>query len=102
MERSVVLALVLAFLGCGAICLGSLFGIAAPGDGQTGMFLFPLWGIGAILGIASIANAYAARARTWAWLAIALLALVAIASVVWSFIASARYEPPHPPSGPVP
>lgn len=37
------LTLVLAVIGAGLIGLGSAIGIAAPGDGQTGMCLFPVW-----------------------------------------------------------
>ncbi len=76
----------LAFTGSALICAGSFFAIVAPGDGQTGMFTFPLWGLGAAAGISAFRRGGDERR------AVLILALIAIASVGWSFVASAKYS----------
>jgi hypothetical protein len=36
------------------ICFGSFLAAAVPGDGQTGMIVFPLWFVGGWLGLVAI------------------------------------------------
>jgi len=73
------------------ICAGSFFGIVAPGDGQTGMITFPLWFLGAVLGVWAIRlSLVAGSPRGHRWVVL-LLAIIAFASVVWSFVASQQY-----------
>ena len=70
-------------------------GRAAPGDGQTGMVTYPLWGLGALLGTAAIVAAIVLRSNWRYWLAVAIFAAMAIASVVWAFGEAMRYEARH-------
>lgn len=74
------------------ICLGSFFGIVAPGDGQTGMFLYPLWGIGGVLGVYAIVGVFKAHSSSVVRLIVIILACIALTSVIWSFVASAQYS----------
>jgi len=89
----------LAFVGTALICAGSFFAIVAPGDGQTGMVTFPLWVLGAVAGIVALGRAARGDARS----EVLILAGIAIASVVWSFLASVQYsrdwKPPVSNSG---
>lgn len=87
-----VAILALAILGAGAIGLGSFVVIVAPGDGQTGMVAFPLWGIGALLGIGSILGLLIAKPGRAVGGPVAGLALLAIGSVVWSYVVCMRME----------
>ena len=82
-------AVPLAVLGTLLICGGSFFAIVAPGDGQTGMFTFPLWGLGAWAGIAALIKARSASDGSMR--IVGCLALIALASVAWSFYASVKY-----------
>jgi len=80
--------LVLAIGGTVLICLGSFFVIAAPGDGQTGMFAFPLWFFGGWAGLAAIGSVVSRRNSSGISASIIGLALVSIGSVVWGFVAA--------------
>ena len=92
------MALGLAVIGLLLIGFGSFLGIAAPGDGQTGMFAFPLWFMGAICGVAAIVIALARRTSALERLGVLVCAVLAIASVVWVFVASDQWVRSHPPS----
>ena len=82
----------IAVAGAFLVCFGSMFGILAPGDGQTGMLLFPLWGAGGVLGVISIVLSWQRRAPIWQRGVIVILALGALVSVVWSFVAAQSYS----------
>src|SRR5688572_10319598 len=81
----------LALIGAMSICFGSYIGGTIPGDGQTGMVVYPCYGLGAWLGIMALvmANARAGRrARPVVW----ALAAIAAGSIVWMFVASEQWS----------
>jgi len=86
-----VVTVSLAVLGMLAICLGSFVGSVAPGDGQTGMIVFPLYAIGAVLGLASIWSCVATKAPRDVWIGVLALATMAIGSVAWCIVASIQH-----------
>ena len=71
------------------ICLGSFVAYAAPGDGQTGMVCFPLWGLGGLMGISSVVIGGFKRNYM---LFILPLAIISIYSVTLAFKAADDYE----------
>lgn len=91
-ETTLVGAYSLAAIGALLICVGSLLVILAPGDGQTGMTTFPLWALGALLGMVSVVLCLGVKAVQMEWLIIAICAFVSIGSVVASFGACYAYE----------
>jgi hypothetical protein len=82
-----------AVFGALAIGCGSLIGIAAPGDGQTGMTIFPMWGLGAMLGLFAVAMCISSRASAAVWSVVVVCALIAIGSVVKCVDVTMKYEP---------
>jgi len=82
----------MAGLGCLSICGGSFFVIMAPGDGQTAMVAYPLWGIGAAFGLTSMTNSLEAGVSRETRRIVAALAMIAVLSVVWGYVASVQYE----------
>lgn len=88
---------IFAVVGLLLIAFGSLIVVAAPGDGQTGMVVFPLLGIGGTLGIIAIVRAWNIRSiEPVAIVVVGTCAAIAAAFVAWAIIASSRYS--HPPS----
>ena len=82
----------MALVGTVLIVFGSSIGASAPGDGQTGMVMFPLWGLGGAAGISAmvIANRFPEAKRIWP--VIIGLTIISLLSIGWSFRASWVYE----------
>src|SRR5262245_33960661 len=80
------LSLLLAVIGLALFLFGAFFAIAAPGDGQTGMFVFPAWIVGIPLGIAGFVLSFRAEFKTvkiMVWSAVAI-AFVAFGWSIWA------------------
>ena len=86
------IVLALAVTGTALICFGSWTVARAPGDGQTGMVVYPLYLFGGALGIFAIIRASRQAVPGVVVGAIWLLAAISIASVVWGFVATMQYE----------
>ncbi|MGV3617871.1 MAG: hypothetical protein ACO1SV_21305 [Fimbriimonas sp.] len=86
------LALTLAIGGTLLICAGSAIGMLAPGDGQTGMIVFPAWLLGGMAGLVALLLVLFDRGARPAWGIVAICAIVAFSSVAGVFQASEAYE----------
>lgn len=83
------------------IAMGSLIATLAPGDGQTGMVVYPGWIAGAILGAMSLDSAFRSPDNRGLRGVVVALALLAVATVGGAFVAVLRYEAPrHQPTPP--
>ena len=81
-----------AFFGMALILGGSFYAIAAPGDGMTAMFTFPMWGIGGCLVLSAIVSVVSRRFTFGERSTVFVFALIAAGSVIWSFVASVQYS----------
>lgn len=92
MTRAQIWPIVYSLLGCILFCFGSLIAIAAPGDGQTGMVVFPCWFVGGGLIVAGLARSVNLKTPTWGRIPIALCAFISLGSAAWSFKAAEDYQ----------
>ena len=82
----------LARTGAILICIGSFFAIAAPGDGQTAMIMYPAWLAGGIIGLTALRMLCTSSAARSQWPLVGGLATVALLSVAWSFYVCFLYS----------
>lgn len=77
------------------MCAGAFFAISAPGDGQTAMFVYPLWLLGvlpmAIAGVLTFGRRAMPAAKEARGFVVAMV-LLAACSVFGSFLATKDYE----------
>lgn len=92
-----LLADLLAVIGALFIAFGSWVAYLAPGDGQTGMVCYPAWGLGGFLGIAATTRIFGrgTRSSLASKIVVALLAIVALATIAIALGASITYSRTH-------
>ena len=83
--------MVLGGLGTILVVGASVVIAKCPGDGQTGMCCCPLV-LGLGLGIGAISIAIPGEVRTHERAALLGMATLSIASIVWAFVATKKYE----------
>ena len=79
-------------IGCLLVCWGSAIAVAAPGDGQTGAFVYALWFAGAVFGIPALQKAVKKDSSAAKRNVVSVLALIALASVGWGIYSSVTYQ----------